>query len=274
MSLLAALALAASGATLPACSWDRPGVNPFMGDVVAAVDRYQDIPADTRAKLKARMAKRDYDEIVSIKRDGISGKGQYGGDIRDMYFGNGSICKTVTRAKWTDTMEERGLVYCEDGQCILVPTVCRNVSRIRRVAAPPAMVAAATPPASAANEGAPPETELDMDPTGAGPGGESPTSFAAMSAPPSLDSGLPSTPGSLLPGTASAAGASPVLSAPGVPILPPGSPVTIPPGVPSLPGNPTTPITPAVPEPGTWLMMLGGVAALAVMTRRRRVVAA
>lgn len=268
MALLAALALAASGATLPACSWDHPGVNPFMGDVVAAVDRYQDIPAETRAKLKARMAKRDYDEIVSIKRDGINGKGQYGGDIRDMYFGNGSICKTVTRTKWTDSMEERGLVYCEDGQCILVPTVCRNVSRIRRIAAPPAMMAAATPPASSTNETAPPETELEMDPTGAGPGGESPTSFAAMQAPPSLDSGLPSTPGSLLPG-ASPTGAGPVVSVPTVPILPPGSTTTIT-TPPVGPTTPTTPVTPTVPEPGTWLMMLGGVAALAFVTSRRR----
>ena len=38
MSLIATLALAASGLTLPHCSWDRPGVNPFMGDVVLAVD--------------------------------------------------------------------------------------------------------------------------------------------------------------------------------------------------------------------------------------------
>ena len=37
MSIIATLALAVSaGSTLPACSWDRPGVNPFMGDVVAA----------------------------------------------------------------------------------------------------------------------------------------------------------------------------------------------------------------------------------------------
>ena len=39
MSLLFAAALAVSATTLPVCSWDRPGANPFMGDVVAAVDR-------------------------------------------------------------------------------------------------------------------------------------------------------------------------------------------------------------------------------------------
>jgi hypothetical protein len=51
MSLIATLALAVSaGSALPECSWDRPGVNPFMGDVVAAVDRYQDIPAAPRER--------------------------------------------------------------------------------------------------------------------------------------------------------------------------------------------------------------------------------
>ncbi|WP_198937953.1 MHFG family PEP-CTERM protein, partial [Pelomonas sp. KK5] len=191
-----------------------------MGDVVAAVDRYQDIPSRTRDKLKARMARRDYDEIVSIKRDGIKGQATYGGDITDMYFGQGSVCRTVTRSKWTDAMEERGLVYCEDGQCILVPTVCRNVSRIRRMAPRPVAMAAATPPASADSYVAPPETELEMDPTGAGPGGASPTSFAGM-APPSLDSGLPASPGSLLPNTPGGGITPPAPILPGLPVLPP-----------------------------------------------------
>ena len=132
MSLVAAFALAASTVTLPNCSWDKPGVNPFMGDLVAAVDRYKDIPAATRAKLKARMAARQYDEIVDIHRDSIVGRYEYGSEIRDMHFGAGSVCRTVTRTKWTAQTLERGLVYCEDGQCILVPTVCRNVSRIAR----------------------------------------------------------------------------------------------------------------------------------------------
>ena len=119
MSLLATLVLAASAstATLPNCSWDRPGVNPFMGDVVAAVDRYRDIPAATRAKLKARLKDRAYDEIAVIHRDGISGQAQYGAEIRDMHFGRGSVCRSVTRAKWSAQHQERGLVYCEDGQC-------------------------------------------------------------------------------------------------------------------------------------------------------------
>lgn len=131
MSLVLAAALAASTASLPSCSWDRPGVNPFVGDVVAAVDRYADIPAATRAALKARMAKRQYDDLATITRDGISGQQRYT-DLRDMHFGAGRVCQTVTRDRWTPSTQERGLVYCEDGHCIIVPTVCRNVSRVTR----------------------------------------------------------------------------------------------------------------------------------------------
>jgi hypothetical protein len=141
MSIVLAAVLAASTASLPSCSWDRPGVNPFMGNVVAAVDRYADIPAPTRAALKARMAKRQYDDIATITRDGIAGQQRYT-DLRDMHFGGGRVCQTVTRERWTPSTQERGLVYCEDGHCIIVPTVCRNVSRVTR-----------EPQARAANEG-------------------------------------------------------------------------------------------------------------------------
>ena len=103
-----------------------------MGDLVAAVDRYKEIPVATRTKLKARMQQRRYDEIVDIRRDEIVGRYDYGAQIRDMHFGQGQVCQTVSRAKWKDSTLERGLVYCEDGHCVLVPTVCRNLSRITR----------------------------------------------------------------------------------------------------------------------------------------------
>jgi hypothetical protein len=123
------------------CSWDHPGVNPFMGDVVAAVDRYRDIPADVRARLKDRMAKREYDDLVEIRRDSMNGRGgyEYGSTITDMHFGTHQVCRSVTRTSWTPQMQERGLVYCESGHCILVPTVCRNVSRVTRRGVGPAM---------------------------------------------------------------------------------------------------------------------------------------
>ncbi|WP_158218862.1 MHFG family PEP-CTERM protein [Roseateles aquatilis] len=253
MSLVAAFALAASTVTLPNCSWDRPGVNPFMGDLVAAVDRYKDIPAATRAKLKARMEARQYDEIVDIHRDSIVGRYDYGSEIRDMHFGAGSVCQTVTRAKWNDRMLERGLVYCEDGECILVPTVCRNVSRISRGKLKPA---AGSPVAK--NE----EEPLMFDPPGAGApdsgGAGDPGSFARTAGLPTASSG-----GSLVnpPATGGGLGGTgPTVGGPGLITLP-----QLPQG-----GGGITPPVPGVPEPQTWLLFALGLGALAVTARRRQ----
>lgn len=264
MSLIATLALAVSaGSTLPECSWDRPGVNPFMGDVVAAVDRYQDIPAATRDKLKARMKARSYDDIALIERDGIrsAGKTEYAPEIRDMHFGPGAVCKTVTRDKWTAKTQERGLVYCEDGQCILVPTVCRNVSRIRRLESKPAAVApsGAGNTASATRDAA--MEPLEFEAPAAGPmASAAPDSFASRAGGASLgDTGGSAQGGSFAslgvgsaPGTVPSTGGNvPGLVNLGMPALPPGTVRTA--ESPGMPGP-----TPAVPEPGTWALLAVG----------------
>jgi len=270
MSLIATLALAVSaGSTLPDCSWDRPGANPFMGDVVAAVDRYQDIPAATRDKLKARMKARSYDDIALIERDSIKGQATYAPEIRDMHFGPGAVCKTVTRAKWTAKTQERGLVYCEDGQCILVPTVCRNVSRIRRLEAKPAAVApsGAANVASATREGE--NTPLEFEAPAAGPMAvAAPESFSGQSGGASLGGAAPAQGGGSIaalgspaPQTASRGGSFPALADLGMPSLPPG---TVRPAE-SNPG-----ITPAVPEPGTWAMIVSGLLVIGFRARQRR----
>jgi hypothetical protein len=267
MPLIATLALAVStGATLPQCSWDRPGVNPFMGDVVAAVDRYQDIPAATRAKLKARMKARSYDDIALIERDKITGQAAYAPEIRDMHFGPGSVCRTVTRTKWAATTQERGLVYCEDGQCILVPTVCRNVSRIRRLDKPTAVAPSQATNLASSTRETEDATPLQFDPPSAGPMAESPT-FASASGVPSLSG--PAAPDGLRlaggpttsPGAAPAPGVGPAPSVPGIPSLPPGRVTTseAPP-----PGD----SIPAIPEPGTWALL--GVGLLVVLFRARQ----
>jgi hypothetical protein len=126
--MITALVLAAS---LASCSWDRPGADRFTGDPVKAVADY-DLPEDMLAKLQAKVKAHAYDDIAEITRDKIVGKHGYE-DLRDMHFGANRICHMVTRDKWASTAVERGLVYCVDGQCIIVPTVCGNVSRITRI---------------------------------------------------------------------------------------------------------------------------------------------
>ena len=237
------------------CSWDQPGHNPYMGDLPSAVDRYTDIPPDVRARLKQRMAARQYDEMVSIRRDSIVGKDVYQSAIRDMHFGNGSVCNTVSRNKWSADAEERGLVYCESGQCILVPTVCRNVSRINR--APGGGAAAAGPgelafePPAAGEAAAPaPETFENLPPTGAGTPTPA-TGLAVVPTGPALTGPIAGSPGY----------ASPPL---GGPIFIPAPPLVLPGSLPSIPAVP-----PPVPEPGTWALMLGGIALLALLRKRR-----
>ncbi len=175
MSLLFAAALAASSATLPVCSWDTPGRNVFSGDVPSAVDRYTDIPAPVRATLKRRMAAYQYDDVAAIRRDSIEGRHHYT-DLRDMHFGAAQVCRDVTREKWSADAEERGLVYCERGHCLIVPTVCRNVSRVTRIPSaagiPPVAGAGAGGSGGSAEGGAPlaaaPTDELQFEPPSAG----------------------------------------------------------------------------------------------------------
>ncbi len=132
-ALAAGMATSAAQAGADTCDWSRPGARDYQGEVPAAVDSYTDIPAATRARLKARMAARQYDELVTITRDAILGAAIYSPVIWDMHW-RGGLCRgTASRAGWRPADTERGLVYCEDGHCILVPTVCRNVSRVKRL---------------------------------------------------------------------------------------------------------------------------------------------
>lgn len=131
--MLSAILFATSVIVSPTCQWDSPGVNRFTGDVAASVHHYLDIPADKRYKLEKRLNDKKYDEIVDITVDKISSNKNEYVDLRDMHFGINHICVTVNRDKWGHSIKERGLIYCEDEHCILVPTVCGNVSRVTRV---------------------------------------------------------------------------------------------------------------------------------------------
>ena len=282
--------------TAERCEWTKPGHNPFMGDVVGAVDRYTDIPADLRSRLKARMAQREYDEIVSIRRDSIIGKAEYSPVIRDMHFGSKNrMCKQVTRTRWTSKMQERGLVYCEDRRCILVPTVCRNVARIARTGvgnerlggggggggneggggggsgggSPGGTDFGALPPTSTGDPtartlgaGELPEGGAGFAPaaaTAGGPVGATDASGTSIGSPGDSAAGSTSSPSFAQSGIGQPfVGSGPIIgAAPGIVV--PG------PVVPS----PADPVS-AVPEPSTVLSMLAGLGALAALVAARR----
>ena len=283
--VFAALAFAMMGGMLPAraaiterlpsCSWDRPGHNPFMGDLVAALDRYTDIPADVRQRLQQRMARRQYDDMVSIRRDSIEGRYHYEPRIHDMHFGERRVCGEVSRAGWTDQMQERGLVYCDSGHCILVPTVCRNVSRIARRDEPVGGTRAeADEPAVGL------ETPLVFGPPGAG--------HKVAGADPSFEEGVYSTPASVPAGgvsddppvAVSGGSLQDPLFGGGAPVLGGGggggplsglparhSEVPTPPSVFDTAQTPPAQITP-VPEPSTWALFGAGFLALTLVQRR------
>ena len=281
--------------TLARCNWDRPGRNPFTGDVVAAIDRYRDIPTPVRMKLKERMSARQYDDLVDIRRDSIDGKFQYAAAIRDMHFGAGRVCREVTRQRWTDKTHERGLVYCEGEHCILVPTVCRNVSRIDRgpslVAGDRLLAPPGTTPADAMAGGDRREAPMAAAPAAPESSSPAPTepissSFAeavagaAVPLFPSTDASTPLDEGTLPGGLISVPGDDPAEGDP--PFLPVdpipgggGGPLVIVPGggggggggTPIDPGTP--PVSP-IPEPSTWASLAAGLVLLALAVRRQR----
>lgn len=121
------------------CSWDAPGANRFEGPVPQAVEKFSaTIPKAVRQVLRHRLERFQYDEVVEISRDKIVGVHEYT-DLRSMLFGNGKVCKTVTRTRWSPAMLERGMVFCETEQagqrrefCLILPTVCGNLAMVTR----------------------------------------------------------------------------------------------------------------------------------------------
>lgn len=279
---MTAPARAAAGAS---CEWRWPGHDPFLGDVPGAVDDYRDIPAPTRERLKARMRRFAYDDIVAIRRDAIEGEARYEPALLDMHFGNRRLCRQVTRKTWPANHEERGLAYCEDGHCIVVPLVCRNVSRIVRkpvvttmggpsgsgeplVFEPPS---AGLPvgPATPATEEPPTRTPLALPPPASRlpPASERPPGPVALPPMASLPPVVDAPPPPEAPGPPAAPPV--VVPPPETPPLPP-QPGPVP--VPVLPptGVPPLPPAPAVPEPATALLWAAGLAAGVAWARRRR----
>jgi hypothetical protein len=130
--LLVALALAASLHNDP-CSWAHPGADPYRKDPVLALNDYS-LDSKTKADLQSKMKAHKFDAMVTISRDRIGGQGleaEYT-NLRDMHSGHKTCHGPVDRSAWSPTQTERGLVYCSSDVCVIVPTVCNNVSLVDR----------------------------------------------------------------------------------------------------------------------------------------------
>ncbi|GGY00999.1 PEP-CTERM sorting domain-containing protein [Massilia dura] len=235
-----AFVIAAATAALlvqPVCSWDRPGVDRYRGTPAAALANYRDIPAADRAVLARRIAAGTPDDTVRISRNAIAGHHAYESGIADMHFGTGRMCRTVTRAKWAPARQEPAAVYCVNDECVLVPEVCGNVSRVRRITTS----GGGTPGATGSSGPA-----IELPPASPSPA----TLLATAPGYPAVPSGGAVLPPWAGPGT-------PVSPVPGLDYPGPGREV----------GGPV-PLAP-VPEPATWGMLLGGIALLAAHAWRR-----
>lgn len=129
---LLVLSFSCSAATkvIPECEW-APGTDRYTGDKLAAVDELTHIPKQAREKLKQKMEKHAYDDIVVIHRNYVEGpKGIYGTDITNMRSGANKVCKEVTREKWSLADKQEALVYRVDEWTILDPAACGNIAEI------------------------------------------------------------------------------------------------------------------------------------------------
>ncbi len=113
------------------CSWAHPGANPYRGDPVSALSDFS-MPEETRRQLRVLMTAHRYTDVATITRDAIVGQQHYEG-LREMHSGHGQTCHgAVDRSAWSDQLQERGLVYCVGDTCVIVPTICNNVSLASR----------------------------------------------------------------------------------------------------------------------------------------------
>ncbi len=254
----------------PGCSWAHPGANPYRGDPAQVLADF-DLPQATRDALRALMRAHRPTDVATITRDDIVGEHAGYADLREMHSGHGRVCHgEVDRSAWSAQRHERALVYCAGDACVIVPTICNNVSLVSRK---PDRVAVLD------------DSPIDIEPA-AGPPAAPPDT---ASTPPATDTPygfLPPTGGGDTPGvppeTGNGGGGGGGSNGGGVPIdsLPPGGgdapccddapPIF--PGGPGSPGGPGTPppIIVPVPEVPTWLLSLAGWLMLRPLLRRAR----
>lgn len=265
--ILAAVILAASAsAHATTCNWNNPGANPQIGDKIASLENYRDIPANIRAELGKKMAAKKYDDHVTITRNSIRGNQDYV-NARDMHWGQNKICfGEVVRSAWKETQTHRALVYTYAGYSIAVASVCGNVFRLDVIAGGGGEGNSSAPPADSS-------VTVPEEPTSSG-GGVPPADSSTFS---EMSGGGAPTPEQNLPPVVWLTGKVPPQN-PLIEETPTWRPVPIEP-VPQAPLVPfvrveippvmvPVPVMPPVPEPSTYAMMLAGLSVLGMLKKK------
>lgn len=128
-------------ADLPSCEW-HPASNRSLVDPVVAVARL-DMPVPTRTALVEKLRRHQFDDVVHIDWAQIaseSGTNRYGPAITNMNFGaSGRLCRTVTRASWSELKHETALVYIVDGRAWGYASACGNLFELKLLPPVPAV---------------------------------------------------------------------------------------------------------------------------------------
>lgn len=260
--LLLCLACGLCSAAEPFCNWDHPGHNKYRGTPEAALKDYY-LDYQVRVALQAKIETHQYDDIVEIRRDGVTGSTGTYSNLRDMHYGKGHFCPgRVDTGAWSTTQVERALVYCEGTVCVAVPTVCNNVSLIDRdspIDVEPAAGLSGGTPQSNSDQGS---GEPGPQPGAALPQGQgSPVASEVPEAPGDSWTGFPSVGGGS-GGWGGDEGGTPIGSL-GCSCIPP------PPCGPIWPVVPIPPVT-SVPETPEWVMIIAGLACFLWLWNRRQ----
>lgn len=107
------------------CDWNTPGHDPYTGTSAAALSHY-DMPDTTRRRLADRIERNDFDTVVSVTRDGITG---YAG-MRNMHFGKDRMCHDIDVSKWDPLAVQLGFVFIEDGHHVVKWFICHNITEL------------------------------------------------------------------------------------------------------------------------------------------------
>ena len=115
------------------CNWDTPGNAPYRAfgglHISKALDNYGFTDIAKQVLLSKIVSMQNDATIFITKNDIISAFGT-AANLRDMHFKNGMCAGTVSRNKWKDTDTQPALVYCHETDCVAIPVVCENISRV------------------------------------------------------------------------------------------------------------------------------------------------